>query len=53
MNKRGKNKIKRRMLSGVMAAAVVLSAVDVSGWRGVVAKAADEAQTEQEKEVEI
>lgn len=53
MNKRGKYKIKRRMLSGVMAAAVVLSVVDVSGWKGVVAKAADEAQTEQEKEVEI
>ncbi len=53
MKKRGKNKIKRRMLSGVMAAAVVLSAVDVSGWKGVVAKAADGAQTEQEKEVEI
>ena len=53
MNKRGKYKIKRRMLSGVMAAAVVLSAVDVSGWKGVVAKAADGAQTEQEKEVEI
>lgn len=53
MNKRGKYKIKRRMLSGVMAAVMVLSAVDVSGWRGVVAKAADEAQIEQEKEVEI
>ena len=53
MKKRGKYKIKRRMLSGVMVAVMVLSAVDVSGWRGVVAKAADEAQTEQEKEVEI
>ena len=39
MNKRGKNKIKRRMLSGVMAAVMVLSAMDVSSWGVMNAKA--------------
>lgn len=39
MNKRGKNKIKRRIFAAAMAAVMVLSAVDVSGWGVMNAKA--------------
>ena len=39
MKKRRKNKIKRRIFAGAMAAVMVLSAVDVSGWGVMNAKA--------------
>ncbi len=39
MNKRGKNKIKRRIFAAAMAAVMVLSVVDVSGWGVMNAKA--------------
>ena len=39
MKKRRKNKIKRRIFAGAMVAVMVLSAVDVSGWGVMNAKA--------------
>lgn len=44
MNKRGKNKIKRRIFAAAMAAVMVLSVVDVSGWGVMNAKAEETAE---------
>ena len=44
MKKRRKNKIKRRIFAGAMAAVMVLSAVDVSGWGVMNAKAEETAE---------
>lgn len=44
MKKRRKNKIKRRIFAGAMAAVMVLSVVDVSGW-GVMNAKAEEIAT--------